>query len=88
MIRTHPSSSIDLDIEGGGSDHYSVFVNKIRSLASGASKKYVAFHMDCPFNLRVSCRYYVTAAPQCVFPDAALGGVLNTASFDAIYGES
>uniref|UniRef100_A0A8H7Y639 chitinase n=1 Tax=Psilocybe cubensis TaxID=181762 RepID=A0A8H7Y639_PSICU len=59
---------IDLDIEGGGSDHYSVFVNKIRSLASGASKQ-----------------YYVTAAPQCVFPDAALGGVLNAASFDAVY---
>ena len=32
-------------------------------------------------------RYYVTAAPQCVFPDAALGGVLNTATFDAIYGK-
>lgn len=30
-------------------------------------------------------RYYVTAAPQCVYPDAALGGVLNAASFDAIY---
>ncbi|KAF4622900.1 hypothetical protein D9613_001656 [Agrocybe pediades] len=57
---------IDLDIEGGGSTYYDVFVNKIRSLASGASKK-----------------YYVTAAPQCVYPDAALGGVLNSASFDA-----
>jgi hypothetical protein len=32
-------------------------------------------------------RYYVTAAPQCVYPDGALGGVLNTANFDAIYGE-
>ena len=30
-------------------------------------------------------RYYVTAAPQCVYPDASLGGVLNAASFDAIY---
>ncbi|CAA7258783.1 unnamed protein product [Cyclocybe aegerita] len=59
---------VDLDIEGGGSSHYDVFVNKIRSLASGASKK-----------------YYITAAPQCVFPDAALGGVLNSASFDAVY---
>ncbi|KAI3622797.1 glycoside hydrolase family 18 protein [Moniliophthora roreri] len=59
---------VDLDIEGGNSDHYATFVNKIRSLASGASKK-----------------YYVTAAPQCVFPDGALGGVLNTAQFDAIY---
>lgn len=33
-------------------------------------------------------RYYVTAAPQCVFPDAALGSVLNAVGFDAIYGKS
>ncbi|KIP11453.1 carbohydrate-binding module family 5 protein [Phlebiopsis gigantea 11061_1 CR5-6] len=32
-----------------------------------------------------SKQYYVTAAPQCVYPDASLGGVLNAASFDAIY---
>ncbi|KAL0072200.1 Chitinase 2 [Marasmius tenuissimus] len=30
-------------------------------------------------------RYYVTAAPQCIFPDGALGGVLNSAQFDAVY---
>ncbi|KAG6902323.1 hypothetical protein C0995_001702 [Termitomyces sp. Mi166 len=60
---------IDLDIEGGSSASYTTFVNAIRSLASGASKK-----------------YYITAAPQCVFPDAALGSVLNGASFDAVYG--
>jgi hypothetical protein len=30
--------SIDLDIEGGSSTGYAAFVNKIRSLASGASK--------------------------------------------------
>ncbi|KAL0950816.1 hypothetical protein HGRIS_007580 [Hohenbuehelia grisea] len=59
---------IDLDIEGGNSAGYAAFVNKIRSLSSGASKK-----------------YYITAAPQCVFPDAALSGVLNSASFDAVY---
>ncbi|TRM60151.1 glycoside hydrolase superfamily [Schizophyllum amplum] len=59
---------VDLDIEGGSSAHYDVFVNKIRSLASGASKK-----------------YYVTAAPQCVYPDASLGGVLNAVAFDAVY---
>ncbi|KAG6916194.1 hypothetical protein DXG01_008076 [Tephrocybe rancida] len=29
--------------------------------------------------------YYVTAAPQCVFPDAYLGTVLNAVAFDAIY---
>ncbi|KAJ6574761.1 glycoside hydrolase family 18 protein [Mycena capillaripes] len=59
---------VDLDIEGGGGVGYAAFVNTIRSLANGASK-----------------RYYITAAPQCVYPDAALGSVLNTANFDAIY---
>ncbi|KAK0208471.1 class III chitinase [Desarmillaria ectypa] len=59
---------VDLDIEGGTSSSYSMFVNELRALASSASK-----------------RYYITAAPQCVFPDAALSGVLNAASFDAIY---
>ncbi|KAA1468537.1 class III chitinase [Dentipellis sp. KUC8613] len=59
---------VDLDIEGGGGVGYAAFVNRIRSHASGASKK-----------------YYITAAPQCVYPDASLGTVLNTASFDAVY---
>lgn len=35
----------------------------------------------------IAHRYYVTAAPQCVYPDSALGGVLNSAHFDAIYGK-
>ncbi|TFK20140.1 glycoside hydrolase family 18 protein [Coprinopsis marcescibilis] len=30
-------------------------------------------------------KYYFTAAPQCVYPDAALGGVLNEVAFDAVY---
>jgi len=30
-------------------------------------------------------RYYVTAAPQCPFPDAFLGSVLNAVGFDAVY---
>ncbi|KAK0198570.1 class III chitinase [Armillaria mellea] len=60
---------VDLDIEGGTSSSYPAFVNELRTLATGASKK-----------------YYITAAPQCVFPDAALSDVLNAASFDAIYG--
>ncbi|KAF8516863.1 glycoside hydrolase superfamily [Gautieria morchelliformis] len=29
--------------------------------------------------------YYITAAPQCPFPDAYLGTVLNAAPFDAVY---
>ncbi|TFK40066.1 glycoside hydrolase superfamily [Crucibulum laeve] len=59
---------IDLDIEGGGSAGFAAFVTRIRSHASGASKK-----------------YYVTAAPQCPFPDAYLGSVLNAVGFDAVY---
>ncbi|KAJ7129985.1 class III chitinase [Mycena crocata] len=69
---TRPFGTAILDgsvhIEGGSGTGYVAFVNTIRSLASGASK-----------------RYYVTAAPQCVYPDGALGSVLNAASFDAIY---
>ncbi|KAK2463779.1 hypothetical protein APHAL10511_004217 [Amanita phalloides] len=38
-----------------------------------------------PFGRAVLDGYYVTAAPQCPFPDANLGSVLNAASFDAIY---
>lgn len=38
LIRLY-NSRIDLDIEGGTSAHYSAFVNKIRSLSSGADKQ-------------------------------------------------
>ncbi|KAF8168275.1 glycoside hydrolase superfamily [Crassisporium funariophilum] len=30
-------------------------------------------------------RYYITAAPQCPFPDAEVGNALNSAFFDAVY---
>ncbi|KAG0191281.1 suppressor of glycerol defect [Apophysomyces sp. BC1034] len=30
-------------------------------------------------------KYYLTAAPQCVYPDAMLGGPLNSTGFDAVY---
>ncbi|CAA7265567.1 unnamed protein product [Cyclocybe aegerita] len=59
---------VDLDIEGGSGAYLPTFVRKIRSLSSGASKK-----------------YYLTAAPQCPFPDAYLGSVINAVGFDAIY---
>ncbi|KAF9787429.1 glycoside hydrolase [Thelephora terrestris] len=32
-----------------------------------------------------SKRYYTTAAPQCPFPDAYLGNVINSSPFDAVY---
>lgn len=30
-------------------------------------------------------RYYITAAPQCPFPDAYTGPAINQSRFDAIY---
>ncbi|RXW16586.1 hypothetical protein EST38_g9260 [Candolleomyces aberdarensis] len=59
---------IDLDIEGGTSNYYATFVDRIRSLGKASGRK-----------------YYFSAAPQCVYPDAALGTVLNAAVFDAVY---
>ncbi|TFK70302.1 glycoside hydrolase [Pluteus cervinus] len=35
-----------------------------------------------------SKKYYLTAAPQCPFPDAYLGAVLNAVPFDAVYVQS
>ncbi|KAG8885710.1 Chitinase 1 [Tulasnella sp. 332] len=32
-----------------------------------------------------SKKYYITAAPQCPYPDSALGTTLNSVSFDALY---
>ncbi|KAG6866838.1 hypothetical protein C0991_008774 [Blastosporella zonata] len=32
-----------------------------------------------------SKRYYITAAPQCPFPDVYIGGALDNAFFDAVY---
>ncbi|KAK1230753.1 Chitinase 2 [Marasmius sp. AFHP31] len=60
---------IDLNLEGDvPSTGYVAFVNRIRSHADGASKK-----------------YYVTAAPQCPYPDKTLKPILDGASFDAVY---
>ncbi|PPQ73971.1 hypothetical protein CVT24_012533 [Panaeolus cyanescens] len=59
---------IDLDLEGGNGAFFPTFVNRIRSLSNGASKK-----------------YYITAAPQCPYPDAYMGSILNAVGFDAVY---
>ncbi|KAA1473455.1 glycoside hydrolase [Dentipellis sp. KUC8613] len=61
---------VDLDIESGSSAHYAAFVNKIRAHAKRESK---------------TKQYYITAAPQCPFPDEHLGGALDQAEFDAVY---
>lgn len=77
---------VDLDIESGTGSSYAAFVNQIRSHAAGASKKSVNKKplIKLPI-LTALIRYYVTAAPQCPYPDAALGSVLNAAEFDAVY---
>ncbi|KAG9011047.1 Chitinase 1 [Tulasnella sp. JGI-2019a] len=52
----------------------------------GGSQSYVPFvnqlrsHMD-----GASKTYYITAAPQCVFPDANIGATLSAVGFDAVY---
>ncbi|KAH7098349.1 glycoside hydrolase [Auriculariales sp. MPI-PUGE-AT-0066] len=60
---------IDLDIEGGSSAGYAAFVEQLRKHYAEDSSK----------------KYYVTAAPQCPFPDAYLGPVLDAVALDAIY---
>lgn len=60
---------IDLDIEGGGSQSYPAFLKKLRGYMDGDKTK----------------QYYVTAAPQCVFPDANLNEAISNFSFDALY---
>ncbi|KAG8757338.1 Chitinase 1, partial [Ceratobasidium sp. 428] len=55
-------------------------------IEAGTGTGYVAFVNQLRSHFTgASKKYYVTAAPQCVYPDAALGSVINNANFDAIY---
>ncbi|KAI8393744.1 glycoside hydrolase superfamily [Radiomyces spectabilis] len=58
----------DLDIEGGGGTGYVALIKELRSLFAKDSSK----------------DYYITAAPQCPFPDAMLGTVIDEAGVDAV----
>ncbi|KAJ2784317.1 Chitinase 2 [Coemansia javaensis] len=60
---------VDLDIEGGGSAGYASFVSQLRSHYASDAGR----------------RYYIAAAPQCPFPDAYLGPVLDSAWFDMVF---
>ncbi|KAG2188067.1 hypothetical protein INT44_000818 [Umbelopsis vinacea] len=55
-------------------------------IENGGSTGYAAFvtQLRSHFNA-ASKKYYVTAAPQCVYPDANLGSVINSVAFDAVY---
>ncbi|KAF8947133.1 Chitinase 1 [Haplosporangium gracile] len=60
---------VDLDIEGGSALGYPAFIAELRSLFAANSKK----------------QYYITAAPQCPFPDAYLGATLQSAWVDMVF---
>ena len=87
LISVCSINSVDLDIEGGSTTFYDSFVNQIRSHAAGASKRSVVDYTYIKSLIKriVIARYYITAAPQCPFPDAYLGTVLNAVGFDAVY---
>ncbi|KAI8339795.1 glycoside hydrolase superfamily [Choanephora cucurbitarum] len=59
----------DLDIEGGGGNGYPAMVKRLRS------------HFEKDKNRK----YYITAAPQCPFPDQMLGKVMNQVGMDAVF---
>ncbi|KAG6902322.1 hypothetical protein C0995_001701 [Termitomyces sp. Mi166 len=79
-----PLDGIDLDIEKGTSAHYAALVNKIRSLAKGANKRSLLTFSSHVYANPNDRRYYITAAPQCPFPDEYIGTALNNAFFDAV----
>ncbi|KAL0063817.1 Chitinase 2 [Marasmius tenuissimus] len=60
---------IDLDIEG-----------PVPSTGYVAFVNRIRSHTD-----QANKKYYVTAAPQCPYPDQTLGSILNGARFDAVY---
>ncbi|KAF9932885.1 Chitinase 1 [Linnemannia zychae] len=60
---------VDLDIEGGSTIGYPAFIEELRSL----------YETDC------KKQYYITAAPQCPFPDAYLGATLQSAWVDMVF---
>ncbi|KAF9318897.1 Chitinase 1 [Podila minutissima] len=60
---------VDLDIEGGSTAGYPAFIAELRSLFATDSRK----------------QYYITAAPQCPFPDVYLGATLQAAWIDMVF---
>ncbi|EJD51093.1 glycoside hydrolase [Auricularia subglabra TFB-10046 SS5] len=55
-------------------------------IEGGSGKGYVAFVNQLRDHFKsADKKYYVTAAPQCPYPDAILGEVLDGADIDAVY---
>ncbi|KAI2085927.1 Chitinase 2 [Ophidiomyces ophidiicola] len=59
----------DFDIEKGSSYGYSVMVKRFRYHFAQDSQK----------------KYYISAAPQCIMPDAHLGNAMSNSEFDFIF---
>lgn len=83
---------VDLDIENGGSTgechlNFLVYCSKqLKANHCNFYPGYVAFINQLQTHFKAaSKKYYVTAAPQCVYPDANLGAVINSVAVDAIY---
>jgi len=75
----------------GGSSSTRPFGNAVLDgidldVEGGGSAHYAAFVTQLQSHFKgASKQYYVTAAPQCPFPDANLGAVINAVPFDAVY---
>ncbi|KAN0134562.1 glycoside hydrolase [Lactarius tabidus] len=55
-------------------------------IESGSPSGYAAFVKQIRAHAKgASKQFYVTAAPQCPFPDASIGEALNEAPFDAVF---
>ncbi|THH05660.1 hypothetical protein EW145_g4631 [Phellinidium pouzarii] len=55
-------------------------------IEGGGSTGYAAFVTQLrSLAATANKQYYITAAPQCPFPDANLGSVINAVGFDAVY---
>lgn len=76
---------IDLDIEGGGPNCKWYHITK-QNHVNSIQIDYVTFLNKLNSYFRSSSKKYrVTAAPQCIFPDANLQSALNGYPFDAVY---
>ncbi|KAH8100033.1 glycoside hydrolase [Cristinia sonorae] len=75
----------------GGSSSTRPFGNAVLDgidldIEGGSNAHFVAFLNQLRSHMNsASKKYFITAAPQCPFPDAILGSVINSVAFDAVY---
>ena len=75
-----------LDIEEGTGANYDVFAQELLWLYStNTEKRYRNSILYLTISENELYRFYMTAAPQCPFPDALMGEAISNAFFDAVY---